>query len=60
MIYEKKTGFLYVFVFVLPFQRALPVKIAAAQSLLTLTRKVKKQEQREEIFHSLIHGKLLF
>ncbi|XP_056021405.1 serine/threonine-protein phosphatase 4 regulatory subunit 4-like isoform X8 [Ostrea edulis] len=35
--------------------RALPVKVAAARSLLTLTRKVKKHEQREEIFHSLIH-----
>ncbi|XP_061165811.1 serine/threonine-protein phosphatase 4 regulatory subunit 4-like isoform X2 [Saccostrea echinata] len=34
--------------------RALPVKIAAARSLLTLTRKVKKREQREEIFHILI------
>ncbi|XP_062568664.1 serine/threonine-protein phosphatase 4 regulatory subunit 4-like [Saccostrea cucullata] len=34
--------------------RALPVKIAAASSLLKLTRKVKKREQREEIFHVLI------
>lgn len=35
--------------------RALPVKVAAARSLLKLTRKVKKREQRDEIFHGLIH-----
>ncbi|XP_078315308.1 serine/threonine-protein phosphatase 4 regulatory subunit 4-like isoform X3 [Crassostrea virginica] len=35
--------------------RALPVKVAAAHSLLKLTRKVKKREQREEIYHGLIH-----
>lgn len=42
---------------ILVLQRALPVKVAAARSLLKLTRKVKKREQRDEIFHGLIHGK---
>lgn len=41
-------------------QRALPVKVAAARSLLKLTRKVKKREQRDDIFHGLIHGKNFF
>lgn len=41
-------------------QRALPVKVATARSLLKLTRKVKKREQRDDIFHGLIHGKNFF
>lgn len=44
----------------LVLQRALPVKVAAARSLLKLTRKVKKREQRDEIFHGLIHGRNFF
>lgn len=44
----------------LVLQRALPVKVAAARSLLKLTRKVKRREQRDEIFHCLIHGKNFF
>ena len=35
------------------------MRIAAARSLLFLTRNLKKQEQRNELYSTLIHGMLL-
>ena len=35
------------------------MRIAAARSLLFLTRNLKKQEQRNELYSTLIHGMFL-